>query len=1274
MSQPEPLHYRMAPEEPAAPSEPRQDLGPLTAPLLGELDVSLGLGRPLRLAVDRHALDVEFAGGVQVRADELPQVELRKLHVDLVDGVVETDSDGLGPGFDRVLTVGLCSALRHAIGWKPGESLLERGAGRLPDLGRGLRRVWTRGAFPRIHAALDPEAALTLELRGDALELELTRPLLLRVLGLSFAALTLRYVFAEQRIEVKPGTLGPLRQVLLRFGVWLANRWLRRRLPAMMAVRGYDLFVDPRRRAHVLELVRHLREKDMSERAGAEGHVREVRPDPHPLAREPEGGAASVVSATKAALLGALATLRVSADDPPAKTRTLMTLPLGPFSSVALATDRGGDVVVAKYPGGARLDAPEGLYVYLDQFPELAELRVVRAVATLGPDGVGLDVQTEPPLGPFLRAVLRRVTREHLAPRVPVERLREGGLIAPPGVQEHHVLWRHGLGFGREVTVRTEAGATVELRHTEEALELVAPAGLSVMFSGIDWLPGASAREISYRWDDGAVEVDGDALLGEFGQSLLTAIVRARVAPLAPRGLGLRSEGGAQLDPRQLEDRPATIVDARLPLVGPLQLRMDPDDVLAVELGRAGLSASSERGLLLAAPELGKAIELRGACFSLATGELAVTSEPQPGDYLLKLAAGALRAFVLPRVRERVDLDGPADAAWTLGHLPPGEPARRLGFQLGLSLPPGAAVIARRTPHGLELGATAPLRLSPGEDSALEVAVGRVRYNPAGERIELETTPPAGPLLHSLARGLFDRLAPKTVLHALAERLALPVVGAPQAIPPAPATPPVIAPELPRVGPLTLVLDRDDIVDVVLRRGGADIDFGDGAIVRLPDAGVHVELRRARVNFLPFEVELECDPPAGELEEALVGHAARTLLARVLPLFWPGERAHGELDVLLSLGPAQPWGPVELCVPRGGRLELHLDHHGVVVRAPGGGLSFAGESLKWLPEFRLRAFSYEFGDGSVRMDVDGIAERHYREFDPISPRTEMLVAHLLRTLVLPHLPAWTQRLGIRVLPPPPPLQADPTHVTVVQAQLPGGYAKTMVTMDPADVLSLRADRTEIVMQSERGLHVDIPGLNLRVPLRGARYHMQSGEVQASAFGRLENALAEAIVRRVLTMYEPAVETSDVSALATVLDRFPRDEDGRRVLYDSKLARMLLEPDTALVVRLDETGFSVSADPGIVIDGPAVMNYRFGALRYGFDDAKFHVQLDKDGVLAPLRGFISDEGEHQLDSALRPFLPAAMRTPGYRLAKDPDPRATVAALIRTVAGGGLLLAP
>ena len=46
------------------------------------------------------------------------------------------------------------------------------------------------------------------------------------------------------------------------------------------------------------------------------------------------------------------------------------------------------------------------------------------------------------------------------------------------------------------------------------------------------------------------------------------------------------------------------------------------------------------------------------------------------------------------------------------------------------------------------------------------------------------------------------------------------------------------------------------------------------------------------------------------------------------------------------------------------------------------------------------------------------------------------------------------------------------------------------------------------------------------------------------------------------------------------------------------------------------------------------------------------------------GVTRKEGEGLLNS-LRPALPAAMRKPGYSLASDPDPGATLGHLVRTV---------
>lgn len=1286
MPHPEPLHYRTPHDEPAPAPEPREELGRVTAPVLGDLGATLLLGRPLHLALDRQALDLR-AGGLELRAEGLPTISLRGLHVDLVDGVVETDADAIGPAFDRLLTVGLCSASRHLLGWTPGSaSLLDRGLARLPLVGEaGARLLWRRRG---LRAAVDPGAALTLELRGDAVTLELTRPLLLRLFGLGLAVTSIRYLFGAQRLEVRPATLGPLRRALLRLAAWFTTRWLRARLPPAMAAPGYDLFADPDRRAHLAALAANLRHapSDMSESTWPEepGEPATQQPDPHALARAPAGGPAGLFSATKAALVAALATLRVSADDIPPRTRALFRAPLGPFSSLALCADRGDEVIVVKRAGGLRLECSRGLYLYADQFPELAELRLKRVHVDLG-EPLGVDVQTEPSLGPFLRALVQRAVARHLLPRLPTDRLKRGGLIAPPGRQPRHVLWQQPLGADRRIVLDTEAGGDVELHHREDALLLLAPAGLSLRFEGLKILPDATLHRVVYRWDSGALEIEGDPPLGPFGQQVLGALTRVRVVPLAPRGLGLPDRTAPPL--AGPAHRTALLVDVRLPVVGHLQLRMDPADPLAVTLGPTSLSATSERALQLAAPDLGLTLELRAARYTLPDRALTIDASAPPGDYLRDLSARAIDLYLIPLLRKAVPLwpDARADQPWSIGHVLRSSLAERLGLALDLSLPPGADLTARRLPDALELRASAPLQVRPPEGAPLgEFSIAAIHWEPEGGRVSLSTSPPAGPLLHALVRHLHAHLVPRALVDALTARLALPAATPPPPAPPAPSRPAVATFALPAVGELALYADATRPLHLDLRRDGACLglsagepDPTAGLVVRLADLDVQVALRGAALTFLPFTLDLASQPAAGELEQWLLGHALRDMFSKTMRWFWPTDRTHGaDHDTLLAFAREQPWGPLEVAVDRGGELELLLDREALVVRSSAG-LSLAGPTAaRWLPTFAVHELAYGLADAAIRLRVAGIAETHYREPTPVGPSTEALLGHLVRMFALPHAPAWAQRLGLRILPPPPAPPPDPTRVPVLEAQLPGGHAKVALAMDPRDVLALRADRREISLGSARHLHLDIPGLHLRLELSGARYHLESGEVQIAGFGQLEAAIAESVLRRVFTTYEPsAAREPDTSALAAALARFPVDDHGRRVLYTSKLARVLLRPTTALLVRLDEEGLVVTADPPLDIDGPSVLDYRFGGLRYSFSDAAFHLDLERDGVLAgALRGLIVEEGENQLDSLLRPLLPAAMRTPGYRLADDPDPRATITALVRSTIGGALALTP
>lgn len=1276
--QPQPVHHEIQPPgEYGTAVLPREDFGRLTVPLVGDVDVALGLGQPLRLEIDADAIELQFGSGLEVRPVELPSARLRRLYVDLVDGVVETDSDGLGAFLPRALAVALCSVLRHAFGWSPGGSMLQAAATRLfPDEAEAHQLKFRR-RFPGVVASLDPLAILSVEVRGDALEVAVSRPLVIRAVGLSLSVLRVRYDFATATVEVVSAPLGPVRRALVRAASRQATRWLRKRLPDAMREPGYDLFADPERREHLVELIHRLRADDhalkeaQSPPAGAEGTPG------HPRARERESGAASLFSGSKAALAAALATLRISADEPPPATRTLSKIPLGPFSSLAIATDRGGDVALVKAEDGLRLDAPRGIYLYSDQFPELAELRLVRTRVRLDREDIPVvDVQTDPPLGPLLEAIVQRASDRYLAPLLPARWLREHGVLPPPHGSEHHVLWRQPAG-GEQFEVHTPTGSDVELRHTEDALVLTAPGGLTLGFPAAWNVPSAELRRVAYRWEDGALEVDGDPGLGEFGQAVLTAVARTEGAPRAPSWLGLRKHEGPALDEDRLARFSGEVFSFSLPVLGGLELRMDPQDTLGGSLGPAELTFRSERGLFLVARDLGLMLELRSVRYDLPRHELVIDASPPAGDYLVALATASLEAIVLPALRKAMPLwpDADPNNTWLLRQVMAGFLGEKLGLAFDLTLPPGASLTVARVAGALAIGATAPLQVRPvGESLIGEFAVESIRWRPDGEQIELVTQPPAGPLLHALVRRLHAHFTPKVVLHALAERLGLPQPWPPPPLPPAPASSPVFMLELPVVGPLTVHVDRQRPAAVALRRDGAHLDFGEGCVVRMPDLGIHVDALGAKISLMPFTVELTSRPDAGELDNWLLGHVVRGMLARVLPWFWPAHvtAAPGE-EVLVVFGANSEWGPIELCTPTGGALELSVDAEGVAVRSAAG-VRLSGPALADMPSFTFHEAAYRFADGSVRLGVAGIEERFYREPSPVSPRTEQVLADLLRVLVIPHMPEFMQRLGLRILPQPPMPEPDPGRITVLHAQLPLGLANALVNVQPGDVLTVSANRREVTVASQQGLQFDVPGLRMRVDFHGARYHLESGEVQFGEFGQLENALMEAAVRKALSGYEPAAAEPDVSAVAALLDRFPLDDEGRRILYDSKLARVLLPPDTMLVVRIGEHGLIVTADPPIEIDGATVLDYKFAGVSYSFDDAKFHLDIERDGVLAGLlRGKIVEEGEQQLDSLVRPLLPAAMRTPGYRLSRDPDPKGTIAALVRTVVGSSWFLA-
>ena len=1234
------LSYRTPYDLPDAPDGPREDLGRAELPVLGEVSGELRLDRSFHLSLDRQAASLRPAGGLVLRAAALPTVTLRALNIDLVDGLVHADADALGPFFDRLATVALCSALRQGLGWQPGASLVGPVRERLP---RSRRR------FPRASLALEQHTRVSVDIDGAAVSVTLSRPARLRLLGFPLKVSTLRYEFASATITSDADGVGPVRRGILRLLAWGATRWLRPRLPPALMRPGYDLYADDQRRDHLEALITRLRGEPKPQPNTA------ARPG-HDLARTGDGdkaGFLGLLSPSKAAILGALASIKISADDVPSATRVLVRLPLGPLSRVALCTDRGGEVVLTKTPGTLRLDAPLGVYLFADQFPELAELRLTRVVVDLSrKHDIGLDIETEPPLGPLAKAMLARALDTHVRPRLPTDRMSAAGLWDDG---DDHLLYRHDLGHERSLAVRTRAGADVRVVHQDDGLLIEAPAGLEAVWSGVP-VPAAQLRRVFYRWDDGSIETDGATDLGEFGRTVASSLMRVRAAPHLPPSLGVRGEPAPALDPAQRDTFSVEIAAVKIPLIGSLELRMDPRDTILATLGPTTASFRSERGLLLLSPELRLSVLVRGATYDLATKAMQLDADPAPGQFLTAIVAMCAEALLVPLLRKAVPLtpDAATTDRWTL--------LETAGVRV--SLPPGATLTARRTPDALELGASAPLEVDGQGGLLADFTIDRLRWIAVDDRIVVDSTPPAGPLLASLVRRVLDRLVPDFVARGLAERLGLPAPRA-QEDEPLPTMPALFTRELAHVGPLSLYVDAAAGVTLSVRREGATLQFTSPAELIAEKFAARLRIRSISATFLPFTVNVTSEPGTGELEDHLIAQLARSLCAPVMRMFWPADHTTtAGRDVLLALGADASWGPIELCVPLGGQLEVRLDRDAITLRSDEGVFL---NGVDWLPDAGIHALRVRFDDGTVDLETGEVAERFYHEAAAISPTSAAVAARLYRVLVAPHIPAWAQRLGLRVLAPPLPLANEPTRKQVFDAKLPGDLAHLSVTMDPMDLLEIRASRIEMSFTSELGLHLDLNRLGLRLPVFHARYHMMSGELQIADLGRLENAIAEGLVRRALTAVDDRAAPADEISLIDVLDRFPSDDEGRKILFGDKIVQLLIDPTAVIVLRIGTEGLALTVDPPLQIDGPAVLNFVVGGLRYDFAEGEFHLDFKHDGVVSRmLSGLFKKEGEGVLNS-LRPALPAPMRKPGYSLASDPDPRGTIAALVRTVGG-------
>ena len=1214
---------------------PHEHLARFAVTGLGSFDLGIYLGAPLRLGLDRQALRITPGSGLLLRPSApLPPLELRHVSVDLTTAAVDLGSPGLGPFEDRAASLAATAVFQEVLPWQPGRSLLDVAVQNLPQAADGTRRVFARGPAS---AWIDPDARLDITVTADALEIDLSHPLWLRVFGLAFGLVAVRYLFDHQRVELQGPHGQGLRNAVLRLVAWIASRWLRKRLPAALAAPGYDPAADPRRRAHLFELIANLRGKPAPKASSPAPSASPAQPAP---------------SDSLAARLRALADIRFTAHELPADARMLVTIPLGARGHAALCTDRGADVLLRRRAARLTLDAPAGLYLHVDALRQLSGLRISRVA--LQTDTLATELQTTPALGSFAQALVHHLARALVPAKVSATVLRRLAALRSDDVLFTTKFGKSGAG----VTIATPAADEITIRHGQDALELKIPAGLQLTWQQLDFLPDAEIRGLRYVWSTGDLQLDATPELGEFGGRFLTQMLRYRAAPHIPPLVGIRGpDSGAPIDPAVIAAHPATIVETTVPALGPLSVRVDPADTMTVALSVLALDVRSKAGIAILVPEL--QLDLVVHHFHYEPRTRGLGGSAPLGAYISELLTRLLESKGLPHLHKRLPgwKDADPDRAWPIVSFAAGP----LG-QVRVVLPAGASIVADRHADALTLtirdedGSLGQLAIIPERQKLVpKLGFQRLRWKPGSDEWTITLDPQTGPLVSDLIKRLVHRFVPLQILETVARYLALPAARriAPQTLPPPAPGPILYETTVPQLGTLKVAADPNRTVDLTLQRGAAAISFGAGVSVRLPVLGFSVQITGLQGTLQPFHINLDSKPDAGPLPDVLLTHAARGFLGDFAAKL-SGTAEVGQ-NTLLVFGEDKPWGPLRVHVPTDGNVAVHLDKT-LLRLSSEKGVYISGRAIDWLPDFQLHTFQYTFETGAVLLEISGIQENFYTERHPVSPVTQALLAHIIKVLALPKLPPAAKHIGIRSFPIPAPPVVDPKQIGLYRVKLPGDYGDAFISMAPTDTVTIRASETELSVTSEKGVLATLAGLRFQIQLRGARYHMMSGEIQVGGLGQLENAVLEAVVARQLQSV-PAV-ASDTSAetpahLGSLLEQLPTDDKGRMVLFHHKMVDLLLDPAACLIIRFTAEGLSFTSDPPIIVDGPARLDFKFDGVRYSFPDGAFHLDLQGGGgMLADLLKDVAiNQAEKRLNAALKPLLPAAMQVAGYSLAGD-----------------------
>lgn len=341
-------------------------------------------------------------------------------------------------------------------------------------------------------------------------------------------------------------------------------------------------------------------------------------------------------------------------------------------------------------------------------------------------------------------------------------------------------LWRVGTEVG-EIALAMDKGDELFVERTATHVRFGSPNGIFIVAEGADWTQDLRLFEVSYRLEDGEIELKASEPVGEFVTETLAGLFRTQLLPMVPEDI--KSAVGVGQVPETVEAdlAPAgerTLYELEVPGLGAVRVSSNPAETLRMTANESTVGFTSESGVRIATEDakwIPDAV-IGTMTYDRKSGAIDIGAPAgggalEAGPFLEKILENLVRTHLLPEVPQEVK----EQTALNTEQVQVPEQRGRLLYNVDLGAMGGLDVSVKRGdklsvqsgPDGIRINAAGGLLIRLPEQG-LSVTLFDLVYDPESGAVRSRAEPPLGSYEDALVGGALSEF----VLPYLTQHLA----------------------------------------------------------------------------------------------------------------------------------------------------------------------------------------------------------------------------------------------------------------------------------------------------------------------------------------------------------------------------------------------------------------------------------------------------------------------------------------------------------------------